>query len=189
MEANGPLSTGVGMCRRYEKRTQGRAQHGGREKGDSYRSVARILSVKQVFVEKGLVVVACDDLHNGRGWYPAYKKPGVTAILPLTIERTTHTEQACRNVVVSRLHEVQTSSQPGYHGDFCPTVEDLASACTAIERCGPTDESHVAWYGHNEAEMDYGYSTVLACKCLAYSCWDDRHNMFEACNYRRRSAS
>lgn len=75
-------------------------------------------------MEKGLVTVAVDDLHTDRGWNPVYAKLSVTAVLPLTIQHTIHTEQVYRDVVASKPLEVRSSSQLRYHDDFCPTVVD-----------------------------------------------------------------
>lgn len=82
-------------------------------------------------------------------------------------------------MVVSNPPEVQTSSQLGYHDDFCPTVVDLEKVVyAAIERRGPIDEIPVVLRGHNEGETDYGYSTAGACKRSACSCWDDHHSVY-----------
>lgn len=91
-------------------------------------------------------------------------------------------------MIVSKLLGVRTSSQLGYHDDFCPTVVDSEKvAYTAIERRGPTDEVPVVLRGRNEGETDYGYSAAGACKRLAGSCWGDHHSRhhFVVYNYRR----
>lgn len=180
------------MCRRSAKRTQDRAQHGGRWRGGSCRSVARSLSVQQAFVGRGLVTLAVDDLRTDRGWNPIYEVLSVIALLPLMIQRIIHTERVYQKAVVSKPLGVQTSSQLGYRDDSCPTVVDSEKgAYTAIERRGPTDEFPEVLHGRNEAVTDYGCSTAGACKHLACSCWDDRHSMhhFEVYSYRRRPAS
>lgn len=77
--------TEVGMCRQSAKRIRNRVQRGRWGKDGSCRSVVQSPSVQPAVAEKGLVMIAVDDLRIDRGWNPIYEALSVMAILPLNI--------------------------------------------------------------------------------------------------------